>query len=77
MRITNQAPLTLKKFADVREIQKDLKAKRLALATEADESNTGLAILMLFDRSRSRLPAAPLAKAFGVDNEGGSTALRT
>ena len=34
---------------DVREIQKSLKAKGLALASEADESTTGPASLMLID----------------------------
>jgi catechol 2,3-dioxygenase-like lactoylglutathione lyase family enzyme len=36
-------------FTDVREIQKDLKAKGLALDSEADESTTGPASLMLTD----------------------------
>src|SRR5687768_15065258 len=36
-------------FTDVREIQKTLKASGLALATEADESTTGPAALMLMD----------------------------
>jgi catechol 2,3-dioxygenase-like lactoylglutathione lyase family enzyme len=36
-------------FTDVREIQKSLKAKGLALASEADESTTGPASLMLID----------------------------
>jgi catechol 2,3-dioxygenase-like lactoylglutathione lyase family enzyme len=36
-------------FADVREIQQGLKAKGLTLATEADESATGPASLMLID----------------------------
>jgi lactoylglutathione lyase len=39
----------LQEFADVREIQKSLKAKGLALASEADESTTGPANLMLID----------------------------
>jgi lactoylglutathione lyase len=39
----------LEEFADVREIQKSLKAKGLALACEADESSTGPATLMLID----------------------------
>lgn len=39
----------LPEFTDVREIQKDLKAKDLALASEADESTTGPAALMLMD----------------------------
>lgn len=39
----------LPEFTDVREIQKDLKAKGLALASEADESTTGPATLMLMD----------------------------
>lgn len=34
-------------FTDVREIQKDLKSKGLALASEADQSTTGPAALML------------------------------
>ena len=36
-------------FTDVREIQKSLKAKGLSLASEADESTTGPASLMLID----------------------------
>jgi lactoylglutathione lyase len=39
----------LEEFTDVREIQKNLKTKGLALATEADESTTGPASLMLID----------------------------
>jgi catechol 2,3-dioxygenase-like lactoylglutathione lyase family enzyme len=39
----------LEAFTDVREIQKSLKSSGLALATEADESTTGPASLMLFD----------------------------
>jgi catechol 2,3-dioxygenase-like lactoylglutathione lyase family enzyme len=36
-------------FDDVRDIQKQLKNRGLALTTEADESNTGPASLMLLD----------------------------
>jgi lactoylglutathione lyase len=39
----------LEEFTDVREIQKNLKAKGLALSSEADESTTGPASLMLID----------------------------
>ena len=39
----------LKEFEDIREIQRSLKASGLALATEADESTTGPASLMLID----------------------------
>lgn len=39
----------LQEFTDVREIQKSLKASGLALASEADESTTGPASLMLMD----------------------------
>lgn len=39
----------LPEFTDVREIQKSLKAQGLALATQADESTTGPASLMLMD----------------------------
>ena len=39
----------LKEFTDVREIQKGLKAGGLTLASEADESTTGPATLMLMD----------------------------
>jgi len=39
----------LETFTDVREIQKNLKAKGLSLASEADESATGPASLMLID----------------------------
>jgi len=40
---------TLTEFEDVREIQRQLKAKGLALDQEADESTTGPASLMLSD----------------------------
>jgi lactoylglutathione lyase len=40
-------PLT--EFTDIREIQKDLKAKGLSFAAEADESATGPASAMLMD----------------------------
>jgi lactoylglutathione lyase len=40
---------TLKEFDDVREIQRRLKASGLTLTTEADESTTGPASLMLMD----------------------------
>jgi catechol 2,3-dioxygenase-like lactoylglutathione lyase family enzyme len=39
----------LPEFTDVREIQKNLKAKGLTLAAEADESTTGPASVMLLD----------------------------
>ena len=39
----------LAEFNDVRQIQKNLKAQGLTLATEADESATGPASLMLMD----------------------------
>jgi hypothetical protein len=39
----------LAEFTDVREIQKNLKAAGLALASEANESTTGPANLMLMD----------------------------
>ena len=39
----------LPKFADVREIQRHLKAAGLTLMSEADESTTGPASLMLID----------------------------
>src|SRR5687767_7994264 len=39
----------LDEFTDVRAIQKGLKAQGLALASEADESTTGPAALMLMD----------------------------
>jgi len=45
---TSQAE-TLKEFEDVREIQQSLKAKGLALTSEADESTTGPASLTLID----------------------------
>ncbi len=45
---TGQAE-ALKDFTDVREIQRSLKAKALALTSEADESATGPASLMLID----------------------------
>jgi catechol 2,3-dioxygenase-like lactoylglutathione lyase family enzyme len=40
---------TLPDFDDVREIQRRLKARGLLLASEADESTSGPASLMLFD----------------------------
>jgi len=40
---------TLPEFEDVREIQRALKGKGIALMTEADESTTGPASLMLSD----------------------------
>ena len=39
----------LEEFEDIREIQRSLKASGLALASEADESTTGPASLMLID----------------------------
>ena len=39
----------LGEFTDVRVIQKDLKSKGLTLSSEADESSTGPAALMLMD----------------------------
>jgi catechol 2,3-dioxygenase-like lactoylglutathione lyase family enzyme len=39
----------LEEFEDVREIQRSLKASGLSLASEADESTTGPASLMLID----------------------------
>ena len=39
----------LDEFTDDRQIQKDLKSKGLTLASEADESSTGPASLMLMD----------------------------
>lgn len=39
----------LEEFVDVREVQRHLKERGLALATEADESTTGPASLMLID----------------------------
>ena len=39
----------LSDFTDVRQIQKDLKSKGFTLASEADESTTGPAALMLMD----------------------------
>ncbi|MFQ5350421.1 MAG: VOC family protein [Thermoanaerobaculia bacterium] len=39
----------LEEFADVREVQRHLKEQGLALASEADESTTGPASLMLID----------------------------
>jgi hypothetical protein len=45
---TSQAQ-ALKEFEDVREIQQNLKARGLPLASEADESTTGPASLTLID----------------------------
>jgi catechol 2,3-dioxygenase-like lactoylglutathione lyase family enzyme len=40
---------TLGDFDDVRDIQRDLKARGMTLATQADESTTGPASLMVID----------------------------
>lgn len=40
---------TLDTFTDVRELQKQLKAQGVGLASEADETTTGPASFMLFD----------------------------
>ena len=40
---------TLAEFTDVRELQRQLKAQGIALATEADESTTGPASFMVVD----------------------------
>lgn len=45
---TSQAA-ALTKFADVREIQRHLKAAGLTLVSEADEATTGPASLLLMD----------------------------
>lgn len=45
----DRACATLPDFDDVREIQRNLKSKGLALASEADEASTGPASLMLMD----------------------------
>ncbi len=45
----NSQAQPLKEFEDIREIQRSLKASGLALASEADESTTGPASLMLID----------------------------
>jgi lactoylglutathione lyase len=47
---TGQAE-TLTEFADVREIQQGLKAEGLGLTSEADESTTGPASLMLTEKA--------------------------
>lgn len=39
----------LEEFTDIRELQKQLKNKGIALSSEADESSTGPASFMLFD----------------------------
>ncbi len=39
----------LEEFTDIRELQKQLKNKDIALSSEADESSTGPASFMLFD----------------------------
>ena len=45
----NSQAQPLKEFEDIREIQRKLRAKGLALASEADESTTGPASLTLID----------------------------
>jgi uncharacterized glyoxalase superfamily protein PhnB len=40
---------TLAEFTDVRELQRQLKARGIALATEADEATTGPASFMVID----------------------------
>ncbi|MGI9224704.1 MAG: VOC family protein [Woeseiaceae bacterium] len=45
----DQSCSELDSFTDVREIQRELKAQGIALSSEADESSTGPASLMLSD----------------------------
>lgn len=45
----NQDAQPLGEFTDVREVQRDLKARGLTLVAEADESTTGPASLMVLD----------------------------
>ena len=45
----DRSATTLADFDDVREIQRELKKRGLALATEADESTTGPASLVVVD----------------------------
>ena len=45
----NQAAETLADFADVRQLQKQLKAQGVTLVSEADESSTGPASFMAID----------------------------
>jgi catechol 2,3-dioxygenase-like lactoylglutathione lyase family enzyme len=45
----DQAAQPLGAFADIRELQRQLKAQGVALATEADETGTGPASLMAID----------------------------
>lgn len=45
----NENAEALESFADVRDIQKDLKAKGIELTTEADETTTGPASFVVMD----------------------------
>ena len=45
----DEAGEDLKEFTDIRELQKQLKTKGVALTSEADETSTGPASAMLFD----------------------------
>lgn len=45
----NRSTNTLPEFDDVREVQRELKSRGLALTLEADESTSGPASLMLID----------------------------
>ena len=45
----NENAQNLESFDDVREIQRDLKSKNIALMNEADESTTGPASFMVMD----------------------------
>lgn len=45
----DQSAQPLSEFADIRELQRDFKARGLTLLSEADENSTGRASLMLLD----------------------------
>ena len=45
----NQSGAPLESFADVRDLQRELKAKGLKLQTEADETGTGPASFVVVD----------------------------
>ncbi len=51
----DQAGKELPSFTDVRELQRELKAQGLSLTSEADESSTGPASLMLVDSDGNQI----------------------
>ena len=54
---------TLPEFDDVRDIQRTLRGRGLALASEADESTSGPASLMLLDPDGNPIPSLPVQRS--------------